>query len=72
MASDLLVSQQYYVSCKRKDNVMDNKLKAFVFKFLCKDGKTKMVRLYANHIGGAVRRLYQQYDVEDLKAVIPE
>lgn len=48
------------------------KMKAFVLKFDCKDGKTKIVRLYANHISGAVRRLYQEFEVEDLKAVIPE
>ena len=48
------------------------KMKTFKCVFVGKDEKTKAVRMRANHISGAVRRLYQQYDVEDLKAVIPE
>lgn len=48
------------------------KLKTFLCKIACKDGKMRLARISSNHINGAVRKLYQMYDVESLIAIVPE
>lgn len=49
---------------------MKKLLNFYAFKVRLEDGTVKSYGIYSKHLNGAVRKLYQQYDIEDVLEIL--